>query len=101
MRESPKAISNDLRRFERLCLEQADLCVLEESREALQSLAGDYRKAADRVPTAVETVGYPRRKSNYRAVSMGLTGLPFRQPADSTLLCEMVSNAVWRCARCT
>jgi len=44
--ESPRAVIKDLRRFERLCLEQAELCVLEESRQALRKVAGDYRAAA-------------------------------------------------------
>jgi hypothetical protein len=34
MREHPRAIADDLRRFERLCWKQAELCVLEESRRA-------------------------------------------------------------------
>jgi hypothetical protein len=32
----------ELRRFERLCLEQAELCALEESRRALRMMAGNY-----------------------------------------------------------
>jgi len=37
---------NELRAMERLCLEQAALCVLQESREALEQIALNYRTAA-------------------------------------------------------
>jgi hypothetical protein len=40
---------DDYRRLERVCLEQAELCVLEESRAALRNVAGDYRAAAFRL----------------------------------------------------
>jgi hypothetical protein len=50
MRVSPQAIADDLRRFERICLEQAELCVLEEARAALRSLARNYGDAV----TAIE-----------------------------------------------
>jgi hypothetical protein len=33
--------------MERVCLEQAALCTLKESREALQKIALDYRAAAE------------------------------------------------------
>jgi hypothetical protein len=38
---------DELRRLERLCLEQAERCVVEEAGEALRELAGNYRAAAD------------------------------------------------------
>jgi hypothetical protein len=37
---------NEPRAMERLCLEQAALCVLQESREALEQIALNYRTAA-------------------------------------------------------
>jgi len=37
---------DELRRLERLCLEQAKECVTPEGRAALLSLAGNYRAAA-------------------------------------------------------
>jgi hypothetical protein len=78
-----RAIINDLRRFERLCLEQAELCVLEDSRRALRKVAGDYRADAFRLERrrpapVVRTVAFERRRRESHAISMGLTGHPFR-----------------------
>jgi len=41
------SIATELRAMERLCLDQAALCVLPESREALERIALDYRTAAE------------------------------------------------------
>src|SRR5438477_7104 len=49
MRESPQAIAQDLRRFERIALEQAELCRLEDARAACLSVAVDYRAAAEAI----------------------------------------------------
>ena len=38
--------AEEYRRWERRCLEQADLCRLEDARAAYRSLAGNYRIAA-------------------------------------------------------
>lgn len=47
MRESPQAIARDLRRFERIALEQANLCRLEDARAVaiigLQTLGPEDR----------------------------------------------------------
>lgn len=40
-------MQGDLSKMERLCLEQAALCTLQESREALLKVALDYRTAAE------------------------------------------------------
>jgi len=40
-------VQGDLSKMERLCLEQAALCTLKESREALLKVALDYRTAAE------------------------------------------------------
>jgi hypothetical protein len=40
-------VQGDLGKMERLCLEQAALCTLKESREALLQVARDYRTAAE------------------------------------------------------
>jgi hypothetical protein len=42
-RMGKRGIIDNLRYFERTCLEQAELCVLEDSRRSLRSLAGDGR----------------------------------------------------------
>jgi hypothetical protein len=48
MRESPRALVKDLRRFERIALEQAERCLLPKARAAFLVMAGNYRdEAAD------------------------------------------------------
>lgn len=44
----PKWPNESFRSLERLCLQQAGLCTLDVSREALEWLAANYRKAAER-----------------------------------------------------
>ena len=44
----PGSLVPELRAMERLCPEQAELCVLPVSREALEGLALNYRAAAER-----------------------------------------------------
>jgi hypothetical protein len=46
--------AEEYRRWERICLEQAELCRLKDARAAYRSLAGNYRAAAEAVATRVE-----------------------------------------------
>jgi hypothetical protein len=48
MKRAQKLIDH-LRSMERMCLEQARLCLLNESRDALLSLANNYRDAAEKL----------------------------------------------------
>jgi hypothetical protein len=46
MHTYPKGTVEDIRRLERICLERAELCKLEDTRAAYRTLAGNYRVAA-------------------------------------------------------
>jgi hypothetical protein len=48
----PPSRSRDLRRFERIAHEQADLCRLEDARVAFRIMAGNYREAARAIELA-------------------------------------------------
>jgi hypothetical protein len=45
MRKDRRAIDNDLRYFERVCLEWAALCTQEDARAALVTVSANYRAA--------------------------------------------------------
>jgi hypothetical protein len=45
MRKDRRAIDNDLRYFERVCLEWAALCTQEDARAALVAIGANYRAA--------------------------------------------------------
>jgi hypothetical protein len=77
-----RAEIHDMKRLERLCLEQAERCVLAESRRALRTMAGNYRAVAvglERHPApVVRAVAFDRRRRKSLVISRGLTGHPFR-----------------------
>jgi hypothetical protein len=70
MRKKSRTIDNDLRYFERVCLEWAALCTQEDARAALVTVAANYRAAlalehsqvclaevrTSRVPTLAQTL---------------------------------------------
>jgi hypothetical protein len=47
---------DELRRLERLCLEQAEKCTTPEGKTALRSMAADYRAAAKRPAQAIASI---------------------------------------------
>jgi hypothetical protein len=54
MHTFPKGTIDDFRRLERICLEQAELCRLEDARAAYRSLAANYRMAACKIEQEIE-----------------------------------------------
>ena len=53
MRDNSRALARDLRRRERICLKQADQCVVPEARSALLGLAGNYRTVAESIERGI------------------------------------------------